>query len=289
MTEPATLGSIIIAAHNEAAVIARTLRALLPVVDDGSARLIVVCNGCSDDTASIARGFAGVIVADLDVASKVAALREGDRLAGPGARIYLDADVELTADAARAVLRTLNAGAVAGRPPHRFDSRHAGFAVRRWYAVRERLPSIASALWGAGCYALSGAGRARFEEFPDIVSDDLFIDALFDRDEVTIVPTDPVVVRTPGRTADLVRILRRSYRTQQEVDATGAAAAPLVSSGQRGQLRDLAGLLARRPWQVLDIAVYVAVVAYSRVRARTAPAVRWERDESSRAMTGDAD
>ncbi|WP_353988183.1 glycosyltransferase [Ruicaihuangia caeni] len=287
------LGSVIIAAHNEAAVIGRTLTALEPAVSDGSITVIVVPNGCRDDTASIARTFPGVVVSELEQASKAAALRAGDALAASGPRIYLDADVVLTARAARDVLRTLASGAIAGRPPHRFDSSHATFIVRRWYAVRERLPSISHALWGAGCYALSVEGRDRFDEFPDILSDDLFIDDLFTRDEITIVPTDPVVVRAPGRAADLVRILRRSYRSQHEVmEGTGRSAAAAdgvggrVSAGQRGQLHDLAQLLRREPWRVADAGIYVAVVLYSRVRARlSTPTVHWERDESSRAMT----
>lgn len=275
------LGSIIIAAHNEAGVIARTLRALHPAVADGTVTVIVVCNGCSDDTAGVARGFDGVAVAELEQASKTAALREGDRLAASGPRIYLDADVVLTARAAIDVLTALGNGAIAGRPPHRFDASHASLPVRRWYAVRERLPSITGALWGAGCYALSAAGRSRFTEFPDIVSDDLFIHDLFSRDEVTIVPTDAVIVRTPGRTADLVRILRRSYRTQHEITGDRGG----VSTGQRGQLRDLAVLLRRHPWRIADVLVYATIVLWSRLRARTAPAVRWERDESSRAVS----
>lgn len=297
------VGSIIIAAHNEQSVIGRSLRLLEDVVSDGSLDVIVVCNGCSDATAEVARGFPGVRVLELPDPSKTEAIRAGEQVAGPGPRIYLDADVELTGRAALATARALHQGVIAGRPPHRFDTREASWVVRRWYAVRERLPSIQTALWGAGCYALSVGGRARFGEFPEVIADDLVIDRLFDPDEVTIVATDPVVVRTPRRTADLLRILRRSYRSQHPAavaahrpgdvrqhhltpshPSTTLSRGPL-SRGQRGQLQDLGVLVRQEPWRVGDVVLYASVVTWARIGARVRRAPRWERDDSSRTPT----
>jgi glycosyltransferase involved in cell wall biosynthesis len=269
--------TIVIAAHNEEQVLGRTLDALGPVIRSGEIEVLVVCNGCTDRTAEIARGFSGVGVAELDVASKVAALREGDRLAGSGTLIYLDADIVLTSRAAIDVAETLEAGALAARPPRRYDSHRAAWTVRRWYAVRQSLPSISATLWGAGCYALSEKGRSRFGEFPDLLSDDLFVHSLFSADEVVIVTTDPVVITTPRRTTDLLSILRRHYRTQHEV--TPGAGQP---GGRRSQLADLRSLLIRNPLRVVDVGVYVAVIAYARVLARASAGSDWERDTSSR-------
>ncbi|UUT34490.1 hypothetical protein [Microbacterium elymi] len=163
----------------------------------------------------------------------------------------------------------------------RFDTRRAGWAVRRWYRIRHALPSISSALWGAGCYALSERGRQRFGEFPDLVSDDLFVDSLFSPEEVTIVDTDPVVVTAPRRLADLLRILRRSYRTQREVSDRNDG----LSEGQRGQLADIRVLLRREPALIIDVFVYVVVIGCARFSARTSrSAQRWERDRSSREL-----
>lgn len=280
MTAP--LGAILIAAHNEEAVIARCLAALSPVIVSGAAQVIVVCNGCVDDTAAIARRFDSVEVVELDLASKVGALRKGDRLAVPGPRIYLDADVVMTGAAALAVLGMLSAGgALAARPPIRFDSAGASWLVRRWYDVRERLPSISRALWGAGAYALSVEGRARFGEFPDIVSDDLFIDSLFSAVEAKIVDTDPVIVTTPRRTGDLLKILIRTYRTQDDVQRNASRFS--ISRGQRGQLRDILVLVRRDRSLAVSAAVYAVVIVIARLRARFRPRHgAWERDNSSR-------
>lgn len=275
------MGSVIIAAHNEEAVIGRTLRRLAGVVGEGLVDVVVVCNGCRDRTADIARGFPGVRVRELDYPSKTAALREGDRVAVAGPRIYLDADIEMTGRAAIETMEALMTGAIAARPPHCFDTTGASWVVRRWYAVRERLPSIAQALWGAGCYALSVEGRARFEEFPEVVADDLMIHQLFPPTEITIVPTDALVVHTPRRLADLLRILRRSYRSQ--LPGGDPPARRGFSSGQQGQLRDLGALLRENPKSVVDVGVYGAVVVIARLRARLGSSPRWERDASSRA------
>ncbi|WP_309616976.1 glycosyltransferase [Salinibacterium sp.] len=276
-----TSGTVIIAAHNEEAVIGRTLEALRDALVNQCIRIVVVSNGCTDHTAEVAAQYEGVNVVDIRVASKTAALREGDLHAASGPRIYLDADIVLTSRAAKDVVDALSRGAIAARPPHAFDSSRATWIVRSWYRVRAELPSIATSLWGAGCYALSEGGRARFEEFPELVSDDLFIDRLFLPGEVTIVATDPVIVTTPRKTADLLRILRRSYRTQPEVAPNGGG----LSVGQRGQLGDLKALLRRSPGRSGDVVVYVAIIAFGRLRARFARSSdRWERDTSSRQL-----
>lgn len=281
MSDP--VGSIIIPAHDEERVIARTLGHLAAEVKGGLIDVVVVCNGCRDRTAQVAGTFPGVRVHELSEPSKTAAMRAGDEAALTGPRIYLDADVELTGRAAAATLRALADGALAARPPHRFETTRAHWSVRRWYRTRERLPSIAGALWGAGCYGLSAEGRARFGAFPEVIADDLFINSLFARDEVQIVATDPVVVHSPLRLNDLMKILRRSYRTQDpRWIETGRS--PL-RPGQRGQLRDLGALLRREPTRVIDVAVYITVIALARVRARVGPAPRWERDNSSRDAT----
>jgi hypothetical protein len=279
MSEP--IGTVIVPAHNEEAVIARSLAQLARLAESGEVVVVVACNGCTDGTVAVASAFPGMIVLDIPTASKVAGMRGGDEVAVPGRpRIYLDADVVMTADAVRAVLGALSGDAPrAARPPVRFDASGASWAVRRWYVVRQVLPSIQRVLWGSGTYGLSASGRERFGEWPDIVSDDLFIDDLFADDERMIVATDPVAVTTPRRGRDLVRILRRTYRTQREVlDAEGA----VVSSGQRGQLADLAAIVRDNPLRLVDCAVYAGFILSARLEARIRRRPAWERDDSSR-------
>jgi exopolysaccharide biosynthesis WecB/TagA/CpsF family protein len=157
------IGSIIIPAHDEEKVIGRTLRALAPLTGpppSARAEIIVVCNGCTDATARIARGFPGVRVIEIDLASKAAALNTGDAVAGAWPRLYLDADIEVDAEVVNAVFEVLAAGELlAVRPAFRYDTSGAAPIVKAYYRARERMPSMHGALWGAGAYAVGEAGH----------------------------------------------------------------------------------------------------------------------------------
>jgi hypothetical protein len=89
--------SVVIPAHNESAVLAATLERLLAGTVPGEFDVIVVPNACTDATAAIARA-AGVTVIETPVPGKVPALRLGDEACQVFPRIYLDADVLLSAE-----------------------------------------------------------------------------------------------------------------------------------------------------------------------------------------------
>jgi glycosyltransferase involved in cell wall biosynthesis len=102
--------AIIIPAHNEAAVTGQTLQGLLRQVGEGD-EMIVVCNGCSDDIAGVARHFDPRVTAlETDVPSKTNALNLGDRRARSFPRVYLDADVVLGEGALAEIVRVLKSG-----------------------------------------------------------------------------------------------------------------------------------------------------------------------------------
>jgi glycosyltransferase involved in cell wall biosynthesis len=274
-----TLGSVIIPAHDEAGVIQRCLDALFAGTEPGALDVVVVCNGCSDDTAARARSAGHAVrVLEIEQASKPAALRAGDAATGAFPRLYLDADVVLPGSAARRVLQRLADGAVAARPPIRYDSSRSSAAVRRYYRARARVPAVMRSLWGAGVCGVSAAGRSRFGEFPDVVGDDLWLDRQFAADEVEIVDCEPVVVVVPRRSRDLVHTLRRTYRGK----------APMRDDRTRKTtafaLRDLSTLAGSSAGGALDAATYVAFAAGARLAVAGRPnrGERWERDASSR-------
>jgi glycosyltransferase involved in cell wall biosynthesis len=284
------LGSVVIPAFDEGRLIGRTLDALFTGIQPGELDVVVVCNGCSDDTARVARASGHPIrVLELERASKPAALRSGDAAARAFPRLYLDADVQLAGPAARRVLERLRSGALAARPPVRFETRDSSPAVRRYYRARSRVPAVLGSLWGAGVYGLSEAGRARFGAFPDVVADDLWVDRLFSDEEVEIVETQPVVVPVPRRSADLVRVLARVHRGKRETafapDLRDHAPETVIST-----LRDLGRVGLAGPAAALDAATYAAFAAGARLslalphrHGESVDGQRWERDNSSRA------
>ena len=283
------LGSVVIPAHDEAAVITRCLDALSEGFAPGELDVVVVCNGCADRTATLARSSRQAVrVVELAAASKPAALRAGDAAARAFPRLYLDADVVLPGASARRVLERLRDGALGARPPIRYDSTSSSAPVRSYYRARSRVPAVLGSLWGAGVYGLSAAGRQRFGVFPDVVADDLWVDRHFDRGEVEIVDCPPVVVAVPRRARDLRRVLRRTYRGKHEVAGASDPGVRVPDTARRA-LRDLCRLAATDPAAAVDAATYAAFAASARVAIATGRtggrgfvAGEWERDDSSR-------
>ncbi|MHB1011073.1 MAG: glycosyltransferase [Propionibacteriaceae bacterium] len=266
----AASGAVIIPAHNEAAVIWRTLNRLVPLLDGGNLDVVVATNGCTDNTAGIARSVPGITVLDLAEASKTKALNAADGATDRWPRIYLDADIDISAATVSDTLDALRRdGVLAGRPPYEWDLTGAGWLVRAYYRARAHVPSAHSALWGAGVYAMSKQGRARFAEFPPVVAEDLFVDLQYAPHEKLIVTTDPVRVRVPRSARDLLKVLRRQSRGARELHSTTTTTT----------LRELAGSI-RGPRSLIDVGVYAGFALLSRRLRSDAP--RWERDESSR-------
>jgi glycosyltransferase involved in cell wall biosynthesis len=283
VTAPALLGSAVIPAHNEAAVILRCLDALLSGFRPGELDVVVACNGCTDSTAEIVRSSGHQVrVVEVDAASKPAALRAAEEVVTAFPRLYLDADVVLSATAARQVLERLRAGpALAARPPIKYDTERSAPLIRSYFRARVEVPAVMGSLWGAGVYGLSQAGRARFARYPDVVAEDLFVDQHFARWEVEVVNSPPVIVTVPRRTADLLRILRRNYQGNAENRAIPCChARPPATTPST--LRGLARLTLAGPAKTVDAATYVALAALARLTVAVAAPTRWERDSSSR-------
>jgi glycosyltransferase involved in cell wall biosynthesis len=277
-----SVGSVVIPAHDEANVIGRGLDRLFGTL--GSAvEVVVVCNGCSDDTAGVVRESGHPLtVVELDEASKARALRAADEAATALPRVYLDADVLVSGRAIEALLRHLGQpGALAARPPVVFDTSTSSWIVRRFYRARSEIPSVMGSLWGAGMYALSAEGRGRFDGFPLVVADDLFVDRLFRTDEIEVVETDPVVVVAPATTAGLLASFRRTFRGNRALRGVAPAGG---RPGTRATVRDVLRLARRGPAELVDASVYAAVVVAARALAWRYPASsgRWERDGTRR-------
>jgi glycosyltransferase involved in cell wall biosynthesis len=287
------IGSVLIPAHNEAAVIGRCLHHLFEGNDRNDLEVVVVCNGCNDNTAAVARASGHPVeVIELDEASKPGALRAGDRLLRTFPRLYLDADVVMQGRVARQVLEHLGrGGAVAARPPFRYDAAHSTAIVRRYFRARSRMPTVMDSIWGAGVYGLSAAGRARFGDHPDVVAEDLFVHQQFDPDEIEIVGDEPVVVIAPVRFRDLLKVRRRAYRGVVENRAAAneperkdrRAVRPAATTPST--VRDMLSLCHSLPG-ALDAATYAFVAVAARLYNALGATARWERDESSRSIAG---
>jgi glycosyltransferase involved in cell wall biosynthesis len=277
--------TVIIPAHNEESVIARTLRALLRK-HGGSADfgVIVVCNGCTDRTADLVREeFPGFTVLELAEGSKIAALNAGLDAAPPGPVLLLDADIELDTCAAHALLaaaRRPGIEAAIGRM--QIDTTGADRLVRSFYSVWLEHPYLRNGKFAA-VIALSVGGRARVGTLPTVIADDTYLRRLIPRDRVALVESAQFLVRVPRKIATLVRVRSRSHRGTRQL----AAHAFPESAKQGAEAWGLVMNVGLRPSLWFAAPVYVGVAIAARLLSRLNPGERWERDQTSRVAAGD--
>jgi hypothetical protein len=277
--------SVVVPAHNEARVLGRLLGQLVPAGAPDDVDVIVVANGCTDDTAQIAgAGGPRVRVLSIPVPSKREALLAGDQAAAGYPRIYVDADVELGLADIRALAGALaRPGALAAAPERELALSGASWIVRWYYDVWARLPEVRSGLFGRGVIALSEAGHARVTSLPPLLADDLAASLVFGPDERVIVSGARVVVHVPRTAGDLLRRRVRAAMGVNQVEETESA--PGASARTRPQ--DLLALVREEPGLAPEVAVFLAVAVLARRRARRevrrSQYSTWLRDESSRA------
>ncbi|WP_196780763.1 WecB/TagA/CpsF family glycosyltransferase [Nocardioides sambongensis] len=282
---PAGPGSVVIPAHNEAAVIGRTLRALQPAIETGGVEVVIACNGCTDDTAEIAGRFRGVQVIELDRPSKSAAINAAEQIATAWPRLYLDADITVPSETLGALFHAVRTpgGPLAVRAPYVIDLDGATWPVRSYYRARARLATERTPLWGAGAFVLGVDGRSRFDDFPDVVADDLYVDSLFADEEKTAPGAPPVTVFGPRDSRSLLAIVRRSSRGVAEQRADDDS--PVRSTASGTVVKLLGGV--RTPRGVVDAGIYAAFAVAGRIVNRWGSATRWERDDSSRCVAAE--
>lgn len=282
--------TVIIPAYEEEGIIGDSLRHLLHSKEPASTdkdhpvEVIVVPNGCTDRTAEEARALAPDFAArgwrfrviERAQGSKTAALNAGIAAAHNPRLMFMDADVHvspgLVAALAQAVDRpepTYAGGQFRIRPARTLASR---LYARFW----PRLPFMAQGVPGCGVAAVNAAGRARWDQIPELTSDDMFIRNHFAAAEMVAVPETYSWPIAEGFGA-LVRVRRRQNRGLAELgekrpDLVRAAGrtAPGADAALRLFLRDPAGFLT-----YAAVAVTVRTPLF-RLRSR------WDRDRGAR-------
>ena len=218
--------SVLIPAHNEADWLPACLDALCaadPVA--GPVEVIVVANGCTDDTAELARKKAPAFeargwalrVLELAQGSKLGALNAGEAAARGAVLVYLDADVlvspPLLAQLAEALAE--DAPRYASGMPQVTTS--GDWVTRHYTRFWQTTGFMTHGVPGFGVFAMNRAGRARWREWPDIISDDTFARLNFRPEERIAVPAPYAWPMIEGF-APLVRVRRRQDIGVAEVE-----------------------------------------------------------------------
>lgn len=276
--------SVVIPAHNEAGVITRLLHTITASSKADELEVVVVPNGCTDDTAERAAAFMGVTVKTIATGSKIAALGEGDHTATVFPRAYVDADVEVSTEALLALADALSTpgGPLVASPRLVVDTTGASWPVKQFYKIWELTEYRQAGHIGSGIYALAEQGRARFGDWPQIIADDRFVQQLFLPKERLSLPNHSFTVRSPRTLRAQIRRATRIVRGNRELPSN------LQTAAQPSPGRHLALVrrVLRRPdlWVALPFYVVGSLAANLRARqelARGAPPL-WHRDDTTR-------
>ncbi|MTH77823.1 glycosyltransferase [Paracoccus aestuariivivens] len=266
-----TACTILIPAHDEADYIDACLDSLLQQDHQDRVEVIVIANGCRDDTAARGRAripaFAdrgwSLRVEELAQGGKIGALNNGDACARDGIRIYLDADIRMSPELLSGLVEVLDVdipryagGRLVVAPAKSSVSRHY---ARFW----QKLPFVARGVTGAGLFAVNAAGRKRWAEFPEIISDDTFARLQFTEAERFLVDA-PYLWPIVEGFGPLVKVRRRQDRGVTEI----AQKFPHLLDNQghvRPDRSELSRLAASDP---VGFATYSAVALAVRTRRK---------------------
>ena len=282
----ARFSSVVIPAHNEETVIGRTLEVLLRDARAGELEVIVICNGCSDRTASCVRSrFPSVTVLELEQASKTTAINAGLAASHGDAVLLLDADIELQTRDARALLEAARRPGMEAAIGHMdTNTEGAHWMVRAFYRVWMEHPYLRKGKFAASI-ALSAAGLKRVGSLPEVTADDTYLRCMIPADRVAVVDSVRFLVRTPRTVRSLVHVRARSYRGNREL----AARYPCREADSASEAQGLLKRVAARPALWPSACIYLAVTLAARHLSRRDTGTRWERDLTTRTLSASQD
>ncbi|MFD4957927.1 glycosyltransferase [Microbacterium sp. NPDC058389] len=273
--------SIVIPAHDEGPLVRIGLEHMLADAEPGEFEVVVVANGCSDDTADQARRVGGVTVVEIDRASKILALNAGDAAARGFPRAYVDSDVRISTATLRALAAALDETTEprAAAPRLRVDTARTSRPVRAYYRVWALSDYRGDGHIGSGVYAVNAAGRARWDAFPDVIADDRFVQQRFRPAERRSLDGEEFVV---AASKDMRTHIRRGIRIERGNRELPAAVQLAAHEPARRRYLRLLGRVAVRPALWVCLPFYLYGFAAAKVGARSGGAVTWSRDDSLR-------
>ncbi|MFZ1345023.1 glycosyltransferase [Thiothrix eikelboomii] len=272
--------SIIVPAHNEASVIRACLDSLLKQA--GVDRIIVACNGCTDNTAAIVQQeYPQVICLDLPTPSKVNALNEAEKQVVAWPVFYIDADTKLSAGAVQTITEVMSQGSLLlAAPEPVIDTSRSSWLVQQYYKVWLSLPYIREGVVATCSFVLSATGRQRFTQFPQVINDDGFVRCQFATHERGNVSGTQVFIQAPHNLKSLIKI-----KTRARLGNLQLAAANLCTQAQE---KPYSHIMRTRLFSkdFLAVGIYLLIASLIRLRAKQQfkhlANYRWETDHSSR-------
>lgn len=271
--------SAVVPAYNEASILHKSLEPLDYVAGQLDGEVVVVPNGCTDNTATVARSYRNLTVLEQKEAGKSAALNAGDGSCTKFPRLFFDADLSISStDLIKLIERLGDTDALLVSPRMRLDTSQSSWLVSAFYRFWSSLPAFR--VRTGGLYGLTEKGRARFDQFPPISADDSFVRSRFTQSEVEIASDIVFEAVAPRLLADLIAVRKRIKRGN-------AALRNSYDPGQaipQNNLKVIVKQSLASPQSLLDATVFLLVSVWVLLALKIEKPNEsvWERDESSR-------
>jgi glycosyltransferase involved in cell wall biosynthesis len=274
--------SIIIPVHNEAAVLPVTI----PVILNGlnpDAKLIYVCNGCTDGSANIISTITGgrATLIETKIKGKPNAIRIGEARAGDGfPRFFVDADISIMGeDFDKLAADLAEAGTELVSPLAGLDTTGCTYAARKIAEVWSNLPFMKQSAFRA-VIGVSREGRTRWNELPNVIADDTFMAIQIAPQSRKVVSHVRTVERVPRTFWACVGVRARWLMGDWELRKLGFQ---LYSDSQKKALLDM----LRNSRTILSASIYLSHRLCATLLAKWwvfQKKTNWYRDETSRQL-----
>jgi glycosyltransferase involved in cell wall biosynthesis len=270
--------AVIIPAYNEEARIVGTLKTLLDGAMPGEFEVTVVCNGCIDSTARLARAaFTEVKVIELSEASKTAAINAGLRSVNSSKIILLDADIRISPADCRLLLAALDKPGIEAAIGHmEINDQHCSRPVKAFYRVWEKHPYLSNGKFAAA-FAISKKAIDRIGELPQVIADDTFISRKIAVNRIAVVDGVRFTADVPRELPTLIRVRSRVHRGNLQLRKYALRPDASRTGGKFEFFRSTLG----EPSLWAAMPVYLAVTVASRILALKQQTA-WERDATTR-------
>ncbi len=278
--------SVIIPAYNEEALILKTLTGLF---DDDSLmniELLVVCNGCKDQTYFKTLSFIKenslllkqknivLLVLETSKASKTNALNIGISNSHSSIKILMDADIQICGEDLNILVGELHSQNLKAISPRvKFSFENSNFWVKQYYRVASRsFYNINNRL--SNVIALSADGIKRISPLPDIIADDEYIRRQFSPNEIAVSQRCTFIFTCTKNLVNLLQILTRVERGNVQLNSCYRNTS--ITNSKKGYYEP----------PLLCFPTFFLIKLIVKIRARfqfsQGKINQWERDESNR-------
>ncbi|MEZ8186311.1 glycosyltransferase [Shewanella sp. 5S214] len=270
--------SVLIPAYNEEKTISKLLKEYEGL--ENLYEVIVITNGCSDNTMTEAKKFKFVKIINLSIGSKVIAINEGIKLISGDRVMIQDADVIIKHES------LVNLSNDKNSKEYDFftlEPKFIGgsFLVRKFYKFMMLTPVFKKGMVSAGVYIISNKVIDKVFPLPNVISDDGFVKSSLGENNLFKIKNSFSNVLIPNDLYSLVKIKTRSRMGNLQLKHIFGFS-PSVKGNEQKKLF----LLAVNNKEFFSYFIYVLVTIVCRARAfifiKLSKDDIWERDDSNR-------